>query len=380
MLLSRLLVTPHSQPCVVLLLHRLLVVSSRHLVVASPLVTPSSRPLVVLSLSHPLVVLLRLVAVLPLVVPPSSPLVALPSRPLVARRLVVTWPPSNAAAAIERPPHCRHCTPSSSSTAATAATAAAAAAASANPCRRHSPLPPCPFVSQHKDSGACNRQVRATGRRILRSTVSASAPRQARRRRQWLQPSTTVLPPPSFCRPSSLLSSLSALSLSSVALIVVIGGIVIAVVTGGIVLPLLWSRPLCQLGFACCLIVLRRPPVISSRRLVVPCPIASVAILFCAALLSSRCAGKLLRVARLRQSIWLHCPLVLSSCLCTHKLCHRLNNCVADGAACHQAKCPLSMFGCSTIVRAHDAASHLNYHVHDGIQICGKGHVCQGVS
>jgi hypothetical protein len=43
----------------------------------------------------------------------------LPYRPLIERWLVVAWPPSNAAAAIERPPHGRHCTPSSLSTAAT---------------------------------------------------------------------------------------------------------------------------------------------------------------------------------------------------------------------------------------------------------------------
>jgi hypothetical protein len=38
------------------------------------------------------------------VVPPSRPLVAMPSRPLVVRRLIFVWPPSNDAATIERPP------------------------------------------------------------------------------------------------------------------------------------------------------------------------------------------------------------------------------------------------------------------------------------
>ena len=62
----------------------------------------SCRPLVVLSLHHPLVVLHLLVAVLPLVAPTSCP--------LVAHRLVVTWPPSNNAATIERPRHrCHYC-------------------------------------------------------------------------------------------------------------------------------------------------------------------------------------------------------------------------------------------------------------------------------
>jgi hypothetical protein len=70
----------------------------------SPLVAPLSCPLVVLSLHHHLVVLRRLVVLLPLDVPPSRPLVALPSCPLVARRLIVVWPPSNDATAIERPP------------------------------------------------------------------------------------------------------------------------------------------------------------------------------------------------------------------------------------------------------------------------------------
>jgi len=94
---------PHSLPFIVLSMRRPLAVSSRRLVVASPLVAPSSRPLVVLSLRHPLVILRQLVAVLPLVVPSSPPLIALPSRPLVARRLVVAWPPSNTAAAIWPP-------------------------------------------------------------------------------------------------------------------------------------------------------------------------------------------------------------------------------------------------------------------------------------
>jgi hypothetical protein len=61
-------------------------------------------PLVILSLRHPLAILCRLVAVLPLIAPPSCPLVVLPSRPLVAHPLVVAWRPSNAATAIERPP------------------------------------------------------------------------------------------------------------------------------------------------------------------------------------------------------------------------------------------------------------------------------------
>ena len=39
--------------------------------------------------------------------PSSRPLVLLPSRPLVASRLVVAWPPSNDAAAIECPRHRR---------------------------------------------------------------------------------------------------------------------------------------------------------------------------------------------------------------------------------------------------------------------------------
>jgi len=37
--------------------------------------------------------------------PSSRPFVVLPSRPLVARRLVVAWPPSNDATAIKRPRH-----------------------------------------------------------------------------------------------------------------------------------------------------------------------------------------------------------------------------------------------------------------------------------
>ena len=47
---SRLPVTPHSRPLVVLSLCRPLVVSSRRLALVSPLVAPSSCPLVVLSL------------------------------------------------------------------------------------------------------------------------------------------------------------------------------------------------------------------------------------------------------------------------------------------------------------------------------------------
>ena len=59
---------------------------------------PLSRPLIVLSLRHPLVVLCRLVAVLPLVAPPSRPLAALPSCPLIVRRKLLcglhqTMPP-----------------------------------------------------------------------------------------------------------------------------------------------------------------------------------------------------------------------------------------------------------------------------------------------
>ena len=85
--------------------------ASRHAAVSSschtallpschPLTTPPSRclippsgccvrPLVVLSLYHPLVILRRLVALLPLVAPPSRPLITLPSCPLFERRLVV---------------------------------------------------------------------------------------------------------------------------------------------------------------------------------------------------------------------------------------------------------------------------------------------------
>ena len=89
------LIAPPSRPLVILSLRRPLVISSRHLVAASPLVTPPSRPLVVLSLRHHLLVLRRLVVALPLVVPPSRPLVKLPSCPLVACPLDVAWPPSN---------------------------------------------------------------------------------------------------------------------------------------------------------------------------------------------------------------------------------------------------------------------------------------------
>ena len=98
---SCLLIAPHSCPIVILSLHRPLVISLCCLVVVSHLVVPMSHLLVVLSLRHPLVALCRLVAVLPLIAPPSCPLVALPSCPLVAHWLVVAWPPSNAAAAIE---------------------------------------------------------------------------------------------------------------------------------------------------------------------------------------------------------------------------------------------------------------------------------------
>ena len=102
---SCLLVTPHSCSLVVLSLRCPLVISSRCLVAASPLVVPSSHPLVVPSLGHPPIVLRWLVAVLPLdVLPSCRPLIALSSRPLVACRLVVARPPSNAAVAIERPP------------------------------------------------------------------------------------------------------------------------------------------------------------------------------------------------------------------------------------------------------------------------------------
>ena len=111
--------------------HTLVILSSSHCAAflsSHRTVAPLSGPLVVLTLRPPLVVLRRLVAVLPLVAPPSCPLVVLPYRPLIERWLVVAWPPSNAAAAIERPPHGRHCTPSSLSTPTTDATSTTAAA------------------------------------------------------------------------------------------------------------------------------------------------------------------------------------------------------------------------------------------------------------
>ena len=118
--------------CLVLLSCRPIVLSSSSHCAARSLSHctgwPLSGPLVVLTLRPPLVVLRRLVAVLPLVAPPSCPLVVLPYRPLIERWLVVAWPPSNAATAIERPPHGRHCTPSSLSTPTTDATSTTAAA------------------------------------------------------------------------------------------------------------------------------------------------------------------------------------------------------------------------------------------------------------
>ncbi len=59
---------------------------------------------------------------------------------------------------------------------------------------------------------------------------------------------------------------------------------------------------------------------------------------------------------------------------CPHKLCPCPNNCGADVPRCEvgvhvrdkcslrKAVCPLSMFGCNTIVRAQDVACHLNNH------------------
>ena len=59
---------------------------------------------------------------------------------------------------------------------------------------------------------------------------------------------------------------------------------------------------------------------------------------------------------------------------CPHRLCPCPNNCgtdvprrevcahVRDDCSLRQAECPLSMFGCKTIVRAQDVACHLNDH------------------
>jgi hypothetical protein len=67
------------------------------------------RLLVVLSLRRPLVVLHRLVVALPLGAPSSCPLIVLSSCPLVARQLVIAWPPSNnSAATIKLTCHHRH--------------------------------------------------------------------------------------------------------------------------------------------------------------------------------------------------------------------------------------------------------------------------------
>ncbi len=45
---------------------------------------------------------------------------------------------------------------------------------------------------------------------------------------------------------------------------------------------------------------------------------------------------------------------------------------VRDDCSLRQAECPLSMFGCKTIVRAQDVACHLNDHTDEHFTLVAK--------